>query len=412
MYQKTVLSNSTRVVTEKIANVHSISLGICITTGSRNETSAENGVSHFIEHLFFKGTTTRTAKDIAVEIDSIGGECNAFTGQEFTYFYVRFIDEHLEKVWALLLDVLKNSQFGVQEIEMERQVILEEIKSFEDSPTDQVFHRLAGCLFESHPLGFPIMGPRENIKKFTRTDLIDFRDKHYTGSNLIIGAAGNIEHERLVNLASLLEFPNDINEPNKPNDFTPISAKSVELAKNELSQIHIAIGIRTIGYGDKIRYPWIILNTLLGSGMSSRLFQRLREKEGLVYEVNSFLELLSDIGIFAIYLVTDPQNVAPALNCVWEEFKKLNKDGLEQDELERTKAHLKGNLLLSLESTSARMLRILSNEMHLKKYVSMEETIENIEKVDAPTLLSIAQTYLTPNIYSISKVGPSTTLHK
>ena len=404
MYHKTVLSNSTRVVTEKIANVHSVSLGICITNGSRNETSNENGVSHFIEHLFFKGTTTRTAKDIAIEIDSIGGECNAFTGYEFTYFYVRFVDEHLEKVWALLLDILRNSTFGVQEIEMERQVILEEIKSFNDSPTDQTFHLLSGCLFESHPLGFPIMGPQENVKKFTHSNLINFRDKYYTGSNLIIGAAGNIEHDKLVKLASLLNF-SDGDKNKKSSQFPPITAKSVELAKNELSQVHIAIGTRTIGYGDKLRYPWIILNTLLGSGMSSRLFQRLREKEGLVYEVNSVLELLSDIGVFAIYLITDPQNMASAINCVWDEFKKLNKDGIEQGELEHTKAHLKGNLLLSMESTSARMLRLLSNEMYFKKYVPIDEIIESIEKVDEPTLLSVAQSYLNPNSYSISKVG-------
>lgn len=406
-YHKTVLFNGTRVVTEKVPNVHSISLGVCITRGSRDENLKENGLSHFIEHMFFKGTITRSTKDIAIEIDATGGELNGFTSREFTYFYARLLDEHLPKVWDLLSDILNNSKFDERELEIERNVILEEIKSFDDSPTDQVLHLLSCCLFEPYSLSYPIMGPQDNVKKFTRNDILHFRTQHYNGSNLIIGASGNIEHESLVDLASSLDFTK-AGKAREISQLPSLGAKSNELRKNEISQVHIAIGTRTIGYTSEYRYPWLILNTLLGNGMSSRLFQRLREKEGLVYEVSSFLELLSDIGIFAIYLVTDPKNVSSAVNCVWDEFKKLNKNGLESDELERTKGHLKGNLLLSLESTTARMVRLLSNEMHLGRYVSLDEIIENIEKVEEQALLSIAQPYLIPDIYSISKVGPST----
>lgn len=405
-YNKTILSNGARVVTEKVANVHSVSLGVCITRGSRDENVEENGLSHFIEHLFFKGTNSRSAKDIAVEIDTIGGELNGFTSREFTYFYVRFLDEHLPKVWDLLSDILKNSKFDKQDLEIERNVILEEIKSFNDSPTDQVLHLLVGCLFDPHPISYSIMGPLENVKRVTRKDILDFRAQHYNGNNLIIGASGNIEHKSLVELADSLDFPEG-GEKREGSQFSAVSAKSKELEKKEISQVHIAIGTRIIGYTSEYRYPWLILNTLLGSGMSSRLFQRLREKEGLVYEVSSFLELFSDIGIFAMYLVTDPKNVSSAVNCVWDEFKKLNTNGFESDELERTKGHLKGNLLLSLESTTARMVRLLSNEIHLGRYISLDETIESIEKVNEQTIRSIAQSHLIPAIYSISKVGPS-----
>lgn len=404
-YHKTILHNGTRVVTEKVSNVHSVSLGVYITCGSKDETPETNGLSHFIEHLFFKGTTSRSAKDIAVEIDAIGGELNAFTGREFTYFYARFLDEHLYKVWDLISDILKNSLFDEQEIELERNVILEEIKSFNDSPSDQSLHLLNQCLFEPHPISYPIMGPQDNIKKFTRNDILNFRAQHYNANNLIIGASGNIEHDSMVELASTLNFTK-AKEQRKMSSLSSISAKSRELERNEISQVHIAIGTRTIGYASEEKYPWLILNTLLGSGMSSRLFQRLREKEGLVYEVSSFLELFSETGMFAIYLVTDPKNVSSAVNCVWDEFKKLNKNGLEPDELERAKSHLKGNLLLSLESTTARMVRLLNNEMHLGRYVSTDETIEKIEKVNEQTISSIAQIYLIPTLYSISKVGP------
>ena len=404
-YNKTVLPNGTRVVTEKVPNVYSISLGLCITRGSIDETVEENGLSHFLEHLFFKGTTSRTAKDIAVEVDSIGGELNAFTSREFTYFYAKFIDEHLQKVWHLIADILTNSKFGMEEIELERNVILEEIKSFNDSPTDQALHLLSSCLFSPHPISYSIMGPEENIKRFNRTDILNFRSRHYKGNNLIIGGAGNIEHSVLLELVASLNFLTG-NESHKANQYPQNTLKYKYLKKSDISQSHIAIGTRIVGYRSELRYTWLLLNTLLGNGMSSRLFQRLREKEGLVYEVVSFLELLQEIGIFGVYFVTDPKNVNSAMDCIWDEFKSLLQNKLEPGELERTKGQLKGSLLLSLESTNTRMTRLLNNEKHLGRYVSVEETINNIDKVMPDDILSLAQSYLIPDIYSTSKVGP------
>jgi predicted Zn-dependent peptidase len=406
-YQKTVLPNGARVVTEKVANVHSVSLGVCITRGSRDESEKENGLSHFIEHLLFKGTNSRSAKDIAVEIDGIGGELNGYTSREFTYFYARFLDEDLPKAWDLLSDILKNSLFDSKEMEIERNVILEEIKSFNDSPSEQSLSLLTGCLFEPHPLSYSILGPEENVKRFSRADISDFCARHYHGGNLIIGATGNIDHKSVVDLVSSLRYPR-CEEEREVREFPPTSAKSKDLEKNDISQVHVALGSRIAGYGSELRYPWLLLNTLLGGSMSSRLFQRLREKEGLAYEVGSFLELYSEVGIFAAYVVMDPKNVSSAIDCVWEEFDNLAKNGLEPGELERTKSHLKGSLLLSLESTTARMIRLLSNEMRLRRYVSLDESIENLEKVSEDTVLSVAQSCLVRDMFSVARVGPST----
>ncbi len=405
-YRKSVLPNGIRVITENVSQVHSVALGVCITRGSRDETEEENGLSHFIEHLFFKGTEKRSARDIAIEMDEIGGELNGFTTREFTYYYARFLDEHLDKVWNLISDILKNSKFDPAQIELERNVILEEMKSFKDSPSDQVLHLLSGCLFEPHPLSWEIMGSEENVKRFTREDILNFHEKHYRGSNIIVGASGNIEHNKLVELVEAsFEFAKESTLRKKDN-FQKLTPKFKKAKKNDISQVHVALGTRIIEYDNELRYPWLILNTFLGGGMSSRLFQRLREEEALVYEISSFMELLSDTGTFDVYFLTDPKNVQKAMEYIWDEFRKLNKNGLEPGELKRTKEHLKGNLMLSLESMSSRMVRLLSNEMHLNKNISLDETIANIEKVDEEVLRSIANDYLISDIYSISKVGP------
>ncbi|MCK4351920.1 insulinase family protein, partial [candidate division WOR-3 bacterium] len=388
-YHKTTLDNGIRVITESLKSVHSISLGVCLTRGSRDESEAENGLSHFIEHMLFKGTQKRSAKDIAISIDSIGGEINAFTTKEFTYYYARFLDEHLDKVWDLIADILNNSKFDPEALELERGVILEEIKSFEDSPDDQALYRLAQALFEPHPISRSIMGPQKNVKSFTRDTILKFREKHYRGENLIISACGNLEHQRIIDLAaSSFNFKKEASI-RKETSFPKFSSKSRSLQKNDISQVHVTLGTRTIKYEDKSRYQWLILNTFLGGGISSRLFQRLREKEALVYQVVSFLELLTDIGAFGIYLATDPANKEKAINCIWDEFDKLKKHGLEHNELKRTKEHLKGALMLGLESTTNRMISLLKNEMHLKKYIPPDETLKEIEKVDEQSIQSL-----------------------
>lgn len=408
-YNKTVLDNGVRVITKVLKNFHSVALGICLTQGSRDETKQENGISHLIEHMFFKGTDTRSARDIAIEIDSLGGVINGATSREFTYYYSKFLDEHLDKVWNLLTDILKNSEFHPRHLEKERGVILEEIKSFEDAPDDQALHRLSQALFEPHPLSYPIMGDSDNVKKFSREDILKFRAKHYRADNLIIAACGNLEHKRLVDLAAAsLDFPQKA-PPRKKIPFPKSSPKFKRLEKKDISQVHIALGTRTIEYKSAKRYPWLILNTFLGGSMSSRLFQRVREKEGLVYQIASFLELFSDTGTFGIYLATDPSNVQKAIGYIWDEFDKLRKRGLLRGELKRTKDQLKGSLILALESSTNQMVSLLQNEMRLGKYVSPDEIIRNIEKVRESDIESLIDQYLVSKKYSISLAGPPNT---
>ncbi|MFA5032107.1 MAG: pitrilysin family protein [bacterium] len=406
-YSKTVLPNGLRVVTERIENVRSVCLGVCIVQGARDETDSESGISHMIEHLIFKGTRKRTAKDIAIQVDSIGGELNGFTAHEFTYFYARCMDEHFEFVWDILSDIVKNAKFESDQIELERNVILEEIKSFNDSPSEQALHILSQLLFDSHPFARSIAGSEDNVKRFSQEDILKFRNSHYKAPGIIAVASGAIQHKNFAELVSkTLKFSKETLSAR--NNVLPkkLSSKIRQLEKKDISQIHLAMGTKSIEYKNKDRYAWSILTTIMGGGMSSRLFQRLREKEGLVYEALSFLELFSDTGIFGTYLVTDPKNVNKAIDCVWDEFDQLRKNGLEKKELIRTKGQLKGNLMLSLESTSSRVASLLTNEMHLGKYVSPEETIRNIDKVSADDVLSIADKYLIPEIYAISKVGP------
>lgn len=404
-YAKTVLPDGIRVITENIKNVHSVCLGICIVQGARDESMSENGISHMIEHLIFKGTPSRTAKDIAIQMDSIGGEINAFTAHEFTYFYARCLGEQLEFVWNILSDIVKNASFAPDQIEVERNVILEEIKSFKDSPGEQSLHLLSQALFEPHPFSRSIMGPEENVKKFTRPDIMKFRSNHYKSPCIIAVASGAVSHKKFANLVyKTLDFPNKPLPPRK--DTIPSTVPKIKkMEKKDISQVHVALGTKAIEYNNKYRSAWLILNVLIGGGMSSRLFQRLREKEGLVYETTSFLELFSDTGMFGAYIVTDHKNVDRATDCVWDEFKKLRKNGLEKKELLKAKGHLKGNLMLSMESTSARVASLLTNELYLEKYVSAKEIIKGIEKVNADTVLAIADKYLLPELYSISKVG-------
>lgn len=281
-YSKTILPNGIRVISENIKNVHSVCLGVCITQGARDESKAENGISHIIEHLVFKGTNKRTAKDIAIQIDSIGGEINGFTAHEFTYFYARCLGEHFEFVWDILSDIVKNARFASDQIELERNVILEEIKSFNDSPAEQSLHLLAKALFEPHPFSRSIMGPAENVKKFTREDIIKFRSTHYKTPHIIAVASGAVAHKKFADLVSkTLDFSKG--PLSQRSDTMPKSSPKIkQLEKKDISQVHLALGTRTVEYRNKQRYAWLVLNTLFGGGMSSRLFQRLREKEALV----------------------------------------------------------------------------------------------------------------------------------
>jgi len=405
-YKKTTLPNGIRVVTERMEGVHSISLGICIMSGSRDENENEKGISHLIEHMLFKGTETRTAKDIAVAIESIGGALNAFTAKEFTYYYARFLDKHLDRVWELLADILEHPKFEEKEFIKEKAVILEEIKSFEDSPEEQAFHGLTRTLFKDHPLAHPIMGTRGELNSLSHDDLLRFRALYYTGDNLIVAASGHLEHEKLVELVNSSLSPYH-NRSKKTGQLPEKGSPEIKIkTRRDISQVRVALGCRTTKYDSKERMPLLVLNTLLGDGMSSRLFQRLREEEAKVYTVFSYLELFKDTGFLGVYLATSKNHLQSVTNNIFDEFTKLREKGVNQEELKNTKEHLKGELILGLESTANRMVRLTKDEIYLSRYVSLDEVISSIDNVKEEDIASLAERFLNPNNYSMSIVGP------
>jgi len=405
-YKKTTLPNGIRVVTERMEGVRSVSLGICIMSGSRDENKNEKGISHLIEHMLFKGTETRTAKDIAVAIESIGGTLNAFTAKEFTYYYARFLDKHFDRVWELLTDILEHPKFEEKELIKEKAVILEEIQSFEDSPEEQALHGLTTIVFKNHPLAHPITGTRRELNSLSRDALLRFRNLHYTGDNLIVAASGHLEHEKLVELVTSSLSPYD--NPRERNGQPPEkNSPEIEIkTRRDISQVRVAMGCRTMKYDSKERMPLLVLNTLLGDGMSSRLFQRLREEEAQVYTIFSYLELFKDAGLLGVYLATSKKHLNSATNNIFDEFVKLRNTGVNQEELKNTKEHLKGGLLLGLESTANRMLRLTKDEIYLSRYVPLDEIISSIDNVKEEDIAALAERFLDPSSSSISIVGP------
>ena len=404
---KTCLDNGLRLVNEEVKGVRSVSLGIAFQTGSVHEDKRQSGISHLIEHRLFKGTPKRDAYRIAVEADSLGAELNGFTTKEFTYYYARFLDQHLEKVWDILTDIILNPSFNREDLEKEKGVVIEEIRNSKDSPEEEVFRQLSNCLYSGHPISSPILGQEDTVRKIERKNLIEFKNKRYCGNNAIVAASGKLSFDRIKELvaSTLTSLPNNVQKTtSKP--FPEETIKFKEKKKKDISQAHIAIGRRTFKYNSPYRYPALILNTLLGGSMSSRLFQRLRETEGLAYNIFSFLQFFSNTGIMGIYLATNPSKQKKAIGLVFEELKRLTKDGLNKNELKNTKEHLKGGFILGLESTVNRMVRILKEEMYLQKEISIDEILQSIENVKEDEVIYLAREFFNKDQFAVSIVSP------
>jgi predicted Zn-dependent peptidase len=380
-YKKTTLANGIRVLSEEIASVKSASIGIWIDTGSRNETELTNGISHFIEHMMFKGTEKRNFQQIAQSLESVGGYMNAFTTKEHTCYYARVLDENVEKAVDVLSDMVLHSKFPVREMEKEKTVILEEIKRSEDDPDDLVQEYFEKHLFGGHPFARPIIGSAENVSRFTRDDLFDYTKKFYANENIILAAAGNITHDQMVRLAEKYL----VQKKAAGEKFKKFSALKPKLNSQEYSkpiqQAHLCTGTIAFSVHNKMRYPALVMNSVLGDGMSSRLFQQIREKHGLAYSVYSFLGLMKDTGSFGIYVGTDKKSVQKALDLSYKELVKLKTKLLATSELQRAKAQLKGSMLLSLESTSNRMMRLANGELYYGEYTPLDSIVNNIDAV-------------------------------
>jgi predicted Zn-dependent peptidase len=388
-FQKTQLDNGIRVVTEKIPYVRSVSIGIWLSVGSRNETDDNNGVAHFIEHMMFKGTKNRNAFEIAQSLESVGGHLNAFTGKELTCYYAHILDEHLPVAVEVLADILLNSLFDENEMEKEKRVILEELSTLEETPEELIHELFLKDLFPQHPLGFSTIGKRQNISSFRRRHIIDFIRENYTPNNMVIAAAGHVNHLDLVKLID--EKFKWFDNPGSSHYQPPSKAYfGKNIIENGAIQAHLCMGTQSYAYRDSKKFGLLILNTLLGSGMSSRLFQNIREKYGLAYSIYSFTDFLLDTGLFGIYIGTDKLKIDESIQLISAELDNLMNQPVPHEELKRTKSQLKGNLMLALESTSSRMNRIAKMEIYLQNYFTLDDTLQEIEKVTQEGILTIA----------------------
>ncbi|HWY68182.1 MAG TPA: pitrilysin family protein [Terriglobales bacterium] len=403
--RREVLPNGLTILTEEMQQIRSTSIGIWIKTGSRHEESERNGISHFVEHMLFKGTTSRSAQDIARQVDSIGGNMDAFTAKECICFNIKILDEHLPIAMDILSDLVLNPVFAAKDILRERGVILEEIKMDEDSPDYLVHEIFTQSFWKDHPLGKPILGTKETVRKFEQTMLFDYYGGFFYPGNMIIAAAGSLNHERFAELVrqkfSQLKAKQNGFKQTAPQTFSKIIARN----KKSLEQVQICMGVPALQIADDRRYVAYVLNTLLGGGMSSRLFQNIRENQGLCYAIYSDLNSYRDTGCLSVFAGTSQEWAPKVVESVVGEFRNLKTESVSEEELSRAKAQLKGSLMLSLESSTARMSNLARQEMYFDRFFSLDEIIERIESVSADQLQEMAQDLFQQNKIAVTVLG-------
>jgi len=391
-YQKTILENGIRVVTEEIPWVHSASLGVWFDVGSRDEHNSNSGIAHFLEHMVFKGTKNYSIKEISQSMESLGGYLNAFTTKEQTCFLARMLDEHIEKAIAVIADLVQRATFPEKELVKEKFVVLEELKDAEDDSEDFIHELLEKELFPHHQLGVPVIGTGESVKNFSREKLISFAREHYVPSKMVIAAAGNLKHSELVLLARKY-FDTEFSTKHLAKRISPItkSKAKTQILERPIQQAHICTGTTTFSVHHPLRYSLLVLHTLLGDGMSSRLFQNIREKYGLAYTVYSFLNFMSDVSTFGVYIGTDAEKMENARELVQKELEKFATKPISKQELTRTKSQLKGTMMLSLESMSNRMMRLGSDELYFGAQTPLDTIRKRIDEVTVESVLETAQ---------------------
>ena len=401
----TALPNGIKVITESMPHVRSVSVGVWVASGSRGETAEQNGVSHFIEHMLFKGTTNRSAEDIARSVDSIGGNLDAFTAKEMVCFNTKVLDEHLPVAIDVLSDLVLNPLFNEDDIEKEKGVILEEIKMDADSPDYLVHEIFTSNFWKDHSLGKPILGTRETVKRFNQDTVRDYYRSVYTPSNLLITAAGNLAHGHLVDLVSR-RFQNLAPAPAPPPSARPDTHARIALRhKKELEQVHLCLGVPSYPIPHEDRFICYVLNTMLGGGMSSRLFQNIRERQGLAYAVYSELNPYTDTGCLSVYAGTSVESAKQVVASILREFRDLKDNLAPADEVRRAKDHLKGSLMLSLESTSSRMSNLARQQLHFGRFFTLDELALSIEKVTAEEVQRVARTFFNQKQIALTVLG-------
>ncbi|MEW9121880.1 MAG: pitrilysin family protein [Thermotaleaceae bacterium] len=405
MFQKHTLNNGVRLVMEKIPYVKSVSLGFWIGAGSVNETAENNGITHFVEHMLFKGTGNRNAKQIAESIDSIGGQLNAFTSKECTCFYAKVLDEHLPIAVDVLTDMIFHSTFQSVEIEKEKSVILEEINMYEDSPEDIAHDLLSKTVFRTHELGLPVLGTEDTVTSFNREMLLAYVEQYYTVDNMVISIAGNFDEKELIDI--LEEKYKDFKNKKNPQISlkTPLFTRDTAVRYKDIEQIHVCLGLEGLPLTNQDLYPLMVMNNIFGGSMSSRLFQNIREDKGLAYSVFSYPSSYREIGLLTIYAGVGINQFEEVIRLIGEEIRILKKSGLTKDELHKSKEQLKGSYILGLESTSSRMTAIGKSELLINRIYTPKEILEKIDKVTLADVSKVIEKIFVQDKTSLTLVG-------
>jgi predicted Zn-dependent peptidase len=410
MFAKTTLDNGIRIVSHEMPEHRSVSLGIWVESGSRHEAEPQNGISHFIEHLLFKGTERRSAAQIAEEMDAVGGVINAFTSKEHTCYYAKVLDENLPLAIDLLTDIFLHSTFDAEEIERERSVILQEISQSEDTPDDYVHDLFSLDFFRTHPIGRPICGRQETVSSFQREDFLKFFKSRYRPRRVIVSAAGNFRHDDLVNdiaarLGSVTDALDGEQALNLEGETVPTMGSGVFSHVKPLEQVHLCLGVAGIHQAHPKRYVAYVLNTLLGGGMSSRLFQEIREKRGKAYSVYSFSTSYKDIGYLGVYAGTSVDSTEEVVELILQELQKLAAGEITEGELQRTQGQLVGSMILGLESTDSWMSHVARNEIYFGKTVTTEEICQRIRAVSRDEVVDLADALFRSDGMTLTLLG-------
>ena len=399
-----VLPNGLRLLTERMPHVRSVSIGVWLARGSRHEPQPQSGIAHFVEHMLFKGTATRSAEDIAQTIDSIGGQMDAFTAKEYASYYIKVLDEHLPLAVDVLSDIVRRPAFTEEDIQREKKVVLEEIKMVEDTPDDLVHELFTENFWVDHPLGRPILGTPETVGALTKKGLRTYFDSVYTAPNMIIAAVGNIDHQQVRGLVEAA-FGTLSNDSTEVSQVPPRVEPRIVIRNKELEQSHVCLGTSSYQQDHEDRYSSYVLNTVLGGSMSSRLFQNVREKRGLAYAVFSGLSAYRDAGSMTIYAGCANTAIGELIDVVVVELKRIKEEMLPEAELRRAKDHLKGSLMLNLESTSSRMSHLARQEIYFDRQFGLDETLEGVERVTQEDVQRVARDLLKDGALAATVLG-------
>ena len=404
MIKKTILDNGIRVITERIPYASSVSIGIWVANGSRHERRGSNGVAHFIEHLLFKGTERRSSLAIAREIDSVGGVLNACTSREYVCYYAKVLDKFLPNAVDLLTDIFLHSTFDAEEIEKERRVVLQEINMMEDTPDDLIHDLFHQHFWKGHPLGMSILGDAESVTGLSRDSIVEYKEKMYRGDDIIVTAAGNLTHDELIVL--LERHLHGVAPGNgRSESALPVYERRIELMEKDLEQIHVCLGLKGVQQSHPQRYDAFIMNTILGGSMSSRLFQEVREKSGLAYSVYSYIASHADAGSLVVYAGASPENSSQLLEIMLREIGRFKREPVPDLQLDGAREQLKGNLLLSLESSDNRMSRLAKNEIYFGMPMPLSEIMDGFDRVSSESIQKLAVEILDNSALTLVMLG-------